>query len=290
MVMVVMALTFGIVALPAVVVMVMMLVFILVMVVVVAAALVLVIIVVMVVAAALVLIVVMVVVVMLMPALLLEKLKLCLKGVALFHGLQYLGACQLAPGGDYEGGMWVVFPEKGYIGIQLIRAYLAGAAEYNCVGVLYLVVEELPEVLHIHLALVCIHNGREAVKLQGVRAYVLHRPYNVAELAHAGGLYKYAVGGVLVHNLPECLAEVAYQAAADTAGVHLGNFYAGVLHEAAVYAYLAEFVLYQHKLFAAVGLGYELLYKGGLASAQETRENIDLGHLLLHLFPIVFSY
>ena len=269
--------------------MVVMLVFILVMAVVVAAALVLIVIVVMVVAAAA-LIVVMVVVVMLMPALLLEKLKLCLKGVALFHGLQYLGACQLAPGGDYEGGIRVVLPEKGYIGIQLIRAYLAGAAEYNCVGVLYLVVEELPEVLHVHLALVCIHNGREAVELQGVRAYVLHRPYNVAELAHAGGLYKYAVGGVLVHNLPECLAEVAYQAAADAAGVHLGNFYPGVLHEAAVYAYLAEFVLYQHKLFAAVGLGYELLYKGSLASAQETRENIDLGHLLLHLFPIVFSY
>ena len=255
-----------------------------------AAALVLIVIVVMVMSAALVVIVVMVVVMMLMPALLLEKLKLCLKGVALFHGLQYLGACQLAPGGDYEGGIRVVLPEKGYIGIQLIRAYLAGAAEYNCVGVLYLVVEELPEVLHVHLALVCIHNGREAVELQGVRAYVLHRPYNVAELAHAGGLYKYAVGGVLVHNLPECLAEVAYQAAADAAGVHLGNFYPGVLHEAAVYAYLAEFVLYQHKLFAAVGLGYELLYKGGLASAQETRENIDLGHLLLHLFPIVFSY
>ena len=257
---------------------------------VVSAALVIVVIVVMVMSAALVIIVVMVVVVMLMPALLLEKLKLCLKGVALFHGLQYLGACQLAPRGDYEGGIWVVLPEKGYIGIQLIRAYLAGAAEYNCVGVLYLVIEELPEVLHVHLALVCIHNGREAVELQGVRAYVLHRPYNVAELAHAGGLYKYAVGGVLFHNLPERLAEVAYQAAADAAGVHLGNFYPGVLHEAAVYAYLAEFVLYQHKLFAAVGLGYELLYKGSLASAQETRENIDLGHLLLHLFPIVFSY
>ena len=178
-----------------------------------------------------------------------------------------------------------MLPEKGYIGIQLIRAYLAGAAEYNCVGVLNLVVEELPEVLHVHLALVCIHNGREAVELQGVRAYVLHRPYNVAELAHAGGLYKYAVGGVLVHNLPERLAEVAHQAAADAAGVHLGNLYPGVLHEAAVYAYLAEFVLYEHQPFALVGLGYELLYKGGLASAQKAGKNIDLGHLLLHLFP-----
>ena len=246
----------------------------------------LVVIVVMVMSAALiVVIVVIVVMVMLMPALLLEKLKLCLKGVALFHGLQYLGACQLAPGGDYEGGIRVVLPEKGYIGIQLIRAYLAGAAEYNCVGVLYLVVEELPEVLHVHLALVCVHNGREAVELQGVRAYVLHRPYNVAELAHAGGLYKYAVGGVLLHNLPERLAEVAYQAAADAAGVHLGNLYPGVLHEAAVYSYLAEFVLYEHQPFALVGLGYELLYKGGLASAQKAGKNINLGHLLLHLFP-----
>ena len=250
-----------------------------------AALVLIVVIVVMVMSAALVLIVVIVMVVMLMPALLPEKLKLCLKGVALFHGLQYLGACQLAPGGDYKGGIRVVLPEKGYVGIQLVAAYLAGAAEYNCVCVLYLVVEELPEVLHVHLALVCIHNGRKAVELQGVRAYVLHRPYNVAELAHAGGLYKYAVGGVLVHNLPERLAEVAYQAAADAAGVHLGNFYPGVLHEAAVYAYLAEFVLYEHQPFALVGLGYELLYKGGLASAQKAGKNINLGHLLLHLFP-----
>lgn len=68
-------------------------------------------------------------------------------------------------------------------------------------------------------------------------------------------------------------------------GVHLVDLNAGVLHEAAVNAYLAEFVLYEHQPFALVGLGYELLYKGGLASAQETRKNINLGHLLLHLFP-----
>ena len=59
----------------------------------------------------------------------------------------------------------------------------------------------------------------------------------------------------------------------------------GVLHEAAVNAYLAEFVLYEHQPFALVGLGYELLYKGGLASAQKAGKNINLGHLLLHLFP-----
>ena len=48
---------------------------------------------------------------------------------------------------------------------------------------------------------------------------------------------------------------------------------------------LAEFVLYEHQPFALVGLGYELLYKGGLASAQKAGKNINLGHLLLHLFP-----
>ena len=56
-----------------------------------------------------------------------------------------------------------MLPEKGYVGIQLVAAYLAGAAEYNCVGVLYLVVEELPEVLHVHLALVGVHHRGKAV-------------------------------------------------------------------------------------------------------------------------------
>ena len=40
-----------------------------------------------------------------------------------------------------DAGIEVTEMNSGCIGIQLIRAYLAGAAEYNCVGVLYLVVE-----------------------------------------------------------------------------------------------------------------------------------------------------
>ena len=154
---------------------------------------------------------------------------------------------------------------------------------------LYLVVEELAEVLHVHLALVGVYYCGKAVELQFLCAHALYRTDNVAELAYAGGLDKYTVGGVLLQHLAEGLAKVANQAAAYAAGVHLGHLDARPLKEAAVNADLAEFVFYKHQLFPVERLGDELLDESSLACAKEPGKNIYLCHGLMHLFSLYFA-
>ena len=85
---------------------------------------------------------------------------------------------------------------------------------------------------------------------------------------------------ILIYDLAQRLAEIAHQGAADAAGVHLGHLNAGLLHEAAVDADLAEFVFDQHDLLARQGFLKQLLDQRGLARAQEAGENINLRHIV----------
>ena len=55
-------------------------------------------------------------------------------------------------------------------------------------------------------------------------------------------------GWYCVQHLPQRLAEVAHQGAADAAGVHLGDLDAGVLEKAAVNADLTELIFDQNDL------------------------------------------
>ena len=58
----------------------------------------------------------------------------------------------------------------------------------------------------------------------------------------------------LLEHLRQSLAEITYQRAANAALVHLCYLYAGVLHEAAVNANLAELILDKHQLLTGVSL------------------------------------
>jgi len=228
------------------------------------------------------------VVVVVMLAFRLQVGKLLIQGVAAFHGGENLGAGQLIPRGGDEGGSRVVLTDEGNGGGELVLGHACGAGEDDGICVLYLVVEELAKVLHVHFALVGVNYCGEAIELQLVGAHVLYCADNIAELAYAGGLYQYAVRGVLLQYLAEGLAKVAYKAAADTAGVHFGHFNACFFKEAAVNAYLAEFVFYKHQLFPVECFGNELFDECGLTCAQEAGKNIYLCHGLMHLFSLKF--
>ena len=161
---------------------------------------------------------------------------------------------------------------------QLGLAHALGAAEDDGAGVLHLVAPELAEVLHVHARPGGVdHRGEAAGDEVGV-AQILHGAYHVGELAHAAGLYQHAVGAVFGLDLLQSLGKIADQAAADAAGTHLAYLYSGLFEEAAVHGNFAELVLYEHQLFALVGLGYELLYQRCLARAEKTGKNIDFGH------------
>ena len=163
--------------------------------------------------------------------------------------------------------------------MELFLLHVLGAAEDDGAGVLDLVVEELTKVLHIHLALLGVDHGHCAAQLHfAFLGHVAHRFGHVRELTNAGWLDEDPVGVVLLQHLPQGLAEVAHQGAADTAGIHLGDLDAGVLEETAVDADLAEFIFNQNDLLAGEGFRQQFFDQRGLPSAQKAGDNINGCH------------
>ena len=212
----------------------------------------------------------------------LEVLELGGQRVAPLHRLEDLLAVELRPRRGHDRGGRVLLAQQRHGGVELLGADALGAREDDGARVLDLVVEELTEVLHVHPALVRVHDGREAVEHQLVGLHALHGADDVAQLADARGLDEDAVGVELLEYLLQRVGKVAHEAAADAAGVHLVDLHAGVLEEAAVDGDLAELVFDQHDLFARVGLGDQLFDERGLAGAKKTGENINFCHKRKH--------
>ena len=202
-----------------------------------------------------------------------------LQSVLLFHGHQHLGAGQFLPGGGDDGGGLVVLAQQSHGILQFLFAHAGGAGQHDAAGVGDLVVEELTEVLHIHLALARVGHGGKAVEDGLFHLQTLHGADDVGQFAHTGGLDEDAVGMVLLQHLTQCLSKVAHQTAADAAGVHLGDLDAGILQKAAVDADLAELVFDEHQFFALIGFLNEFFDQRGLTRAEKTGKDIDLGHV-----------
>ena len=231
---------------------------------------------VMVVAAAATLIVVMMMVLVLL--LLGQLLQSSRQGIPAFHGRQQLLAVQFVPRGRHNGGGGVLLPQQGHTGIQLFLAHPGRTAQNNGAGMLHLVIEELAKVFHIHLGFGSVHHSGKSVQHHIVHFQVLHRPDDIAEFAHTRGFNEDTVGVIGIHHLPQRLAEIAHQTAADAAAVHLGNVDARLLQKAAVNADLAELIFNEDELLAGIGFCDQLLDEGRFASAQKARENINFSH------------
>ena len=226
--------------------------------------------------AMLVVIVVMMLVMMLM--LLLELCKCALESVLLLHSGEDILAVELVPRSGNDSSGRVVLSDELDCRLNLLCLGKVGVGEDDggCVG--DLVVIELAKVLHIHLTLVNVGNGGEAIEL-GVRSLNrLNSLDNVGELTYSAGLDDNSVGVELVKHLDKRLGKIADEGATDTTGVHLGDLDACVLKESAVDTDLAEFVLDKNELFAAVCFLNKLLYKCGLAGSEEAGKNIYFRH------------
>ena len=199
----------------------------------------------------------------------------------LFDGGEDGLAVQLVPRSRQDGGVGVLLAQHRGGGLKLLLRELLRAGEDDRAGGLDLVVVELTEVLHIDLDLAGVGHGDIAVELELARALVdgaLDGDDDVRELADAARLNEDAVGVELRHDLFERLVEVTDEGAADAARRHLGDLDAGLLEKAAVDVDLAEFVLDQHELFAAVGFRNQLFDERGLAGAQKAGENVNFRH------------
>ena len=219
-----------------------------------------------------------VVVVMMMLRLFGQAGQLGLQGVRAFHGLQKLCTRQVIPGGGDDNGGGVVLTEQAHSGLGLVGRGSIGVGEDDAAGVLHLVIEEFAKILHVHLALTCVHHGGKAVQDSSLGGGTLDGADDIGQLAHARRLDKDTVGGILGQHLGQGLAEVTHQGATNATRVHLVDLNACLGQKTAVNTDLTEFVLDEDQLLACVGLGDELLDKGSLTGTQKAGENVDLCH------------
>ena len=217
-------------------------------------------------------------IVVVMMVLMLQFLHVGSQRILTGHCLQDLCAGELGPGSGHQSGFAVVLADHCHSSIQLGLGNGIGTGKDDGGSGLDLVVVELTEVLHIHLDLAGIGNRHGMTQHHILGGHLFHRSHNIAKLAHAGGLDDDAVGVIFLDHLLQCLAEIAYQAAANAAGIHFCNVDAGILQEAAVDADFTELIFDQHQLLALISLLDHLLDQSGLASTEETGINVNFGH------------
>ena len=198
--------------------------------------------------------------------------------VALFHRVEDLRAGELVPRRRDDDGAGILLAQQRDALGELFLLDARGAGEDDAPGGFDLVVEKFAEVAHIHFAFARVYDGAERVDRKLAVRRLLHGGHDVGELADARGLDEDAVGGVALADLVQSGTEITRKAAADAAGVHLRHLNAGVLHEAAVHADLAELVLDEDELFARVGFRDQLFDERGLARAEETGKYINFCH------------
>ena len=218
------------------------------------------------------------VVVMMLVSLLGKLAHLGFKGRLALHSLKKLIACKLIPrgGNDYSGSVMLL--EKRNAVCDLLLGNVARVAEHDTSRVLNLIIEELTEVLHVHLALVSVNDGGKAVENCALCVCILNRFDNVGELTNARGLDKYAVGSVFVDNLLKRYRKVANKRATDTSRVHFVDLDACLGEKTAVDTDLTEFVLDKDQLFAVVCFFYKLFDKSCLSCAEKAGKYVDFSH------------
>ena len=134
------------------------------------------------------LVVIVVVMVMVLMRLFFEFLELHRDGRFLLHGGHQLLAGELVPRGRDEHGVGVVVADELDALVELLLRNILRAREDDRVGGFNLVVVELAEVFHIHLALRRVGNRHEASERHIVGRDLAHRADDIRELTDAGRL------------------------------------------------------------------------------------------------------
>jgi len=210
--------------------------------------------------------------------LILKSLKGIGESIRLFHCRKDLGAGKNVPIRCNDLGIGVVSADKLNGLCKLFLGETLGVAENDSTCAFDLVVEEFTEILHIHLALLCIYHCGCRVESDICKSKILHSLDNVGELTYTGGLDKDPFGSVGFDDLGESLSEIAHERAADAAGVHLRDLNACLLKKSAVDTDIAELVFNNYQLFACKGLADKLFYKCCLSGSEKAGENIDFNH------------
>ena len=103
----------------------------------------------------------------------------------MLHGVQNLLAVQLLPGSGDHSSLVIMLTQHLYRLCKLLLGHALGTAQYDGTRMLYLVVEKLAEVLHVHLTLLAVYNNDRTVDVYvHVARHILDCLHNVRQLAN----------------------------------------------------------------------------------------------------------
>ena len=150
--------------------------------------------------------------------------------VTLLNDLEESLALQFRERGRHDLRCRVERTDQLDIRIDQSLVRYVGTAQNNGTCILHLVIEELAEILHVHLQFLGIDDGhrgiQDNVKIGGSIRHGLH---NVGKLADAGRLDDDAFRLKTADHLAQRLLKVAYQRAADASLGHLADLNARIL-------------------------------------------------------------
>ena len=133
-------------------------------------------------------------------------------GIMLLNDFKQLFSVQAVHRRGDDDGLGIFPADHVHVQLDLGGVGDIRTAEHDGPGVLDLIVEEFAEILHVHLALIGVHNGHGAVQLHlHIRGHVDNGLHHVGELAHARRLDDDAVWLVLGQNLFQGFSEIAHQ-------------------------------------------------------------------------------
>ena len=201
----------------------------------------------------------------------------CQSGFA-FQGVENLLAGQFFPGSCDNGCRCVMLPQHFHRLIQLFLRNVGSTGQNNGGSGFYLIVIELAKVCHINFHFSGIHHRNGIAQSDFLVGDFVHGGNYIGKLTHTGGLNKNAFGMIVVDHLSQSLAEIAYETAANAAGVHLGDIDTGILQKAAVDADFAKFVFNQHQFLTGVALFNHFFNECGFTGTKEAGKNINFCH------------
>ena len=216
--------------------------------------------------------------------LMLQALELLLDRITSLHCRQKLLAVKLCPRRGDNGSCCVMLTQKCNRLVQLVLLYVIGVRKHDAACVFDLIVEELAEVFHIHLAFLDVNDRCKAIEHRCILGYALYRADDVGKLADSGGLNENTVGMIGIEHLMQSLTEITDKRAANATAVHFSHFDSRILHKAAVDADLAEFIFNQNQLLSCISLFQKLFDQRCFTCAEKAGKNINLCHVHLPSF------
>jgi hypothetical protein len=150
---------------------------------------------------------------------------------------------------------------------------------------LYLILIELAEIIHIHVESLGIYDSSETIEFDLVILQILDCDDHIRQFADTGWFDQDPVWIILFDDFIKSFAEIPYECTADAARNHLIDLDPGFSQESRIHTDLTELILNKNDVLVLVTFSYEFLDQCRFACSKEARKNIDFSHLCIISLP-----